>query len=433
MLTSLRYYPAFRWLWLSNLAGSAGRWSLVLILGSQVLQLSHSSFWVGAALFATQGPVVLLAPVSGIMADRFDRRTLNAASAGLSAVTTGALGLLSATGHLTLFIALLLSVLYGVSFVLQMTLRSTLVPSLVPPTHLLNAVSLSQVGTQGAEFIGPALTTAFLLLGGPTLAWSFCTILYLAAAILVLPIGPARAVRSGRNGNHVRMRDSFGYFALRPLALSAICAVALHCSLTMSYQGMLPMFVSNDLHAASSTYGSLLTSIGLGAVAGSLLLARLSSSRRYRLPIFATSLVGSGLFLSAMAMSPNNQLALAAGFFVGGTQAVFMSMTLALIQSSVDDSFRGRATSVYQMITLTPMALIGWGMGGLADVVEPRPVMLASGLLFLLAMALFAAVSPRLRRLLQPQGWHGSAGGMQPSQATAEVSSGMPASLRLPD
>jgi MFS family permease len=423
MLTSLRHYPAFRWLWLSNLAGSAGRWSLVLILGAQVSQLTHSSFWVGAALFATQGPVVLLAPVSGIMADRFDRRTLNAGSAGLSALTTGALALLSATGHLTLLIALLLSVLYGVSFVLQMTLRSTLVPSLVPSRHLLNAVSLSQVGTQGAEFIGPAVTTPFLVLGGPSMAWSFCTILYLAAAILVLPIGPARAVPSGGNDNRVRMRDSFGYFATRPLAMSAMCAVALHCSLTMAYQGMLPMFVSNDLHAASPTYGSLLTSIGLGAVAGSLLLARLSSSHRFRLPIFLASLVGSGLFLSAMAMSRNTQVALATGFFVGGTQAVFMSMTLALIQSSVDNSFRGRATSVYQLITLTPMALIGWGMGGLADVVEPRPVMLASGLLFLLAMAVFAAVSPWLRCLLRPHGWRVSAGEMQPSQATAELRS----------
>jgi len=197
MLTSVVRYPAFRWLWLSNLAGSAGRWSLVLILGVQVLQLTHSSFWVGAALFATQGPVILLAPISGILADRFDRRTLNAVSTAISAVVTEAFALLSLSGRLTLTLTMLLAVLYGVSFVLQMTLKSTLVPSLVEREHLLNAVSLSQVGTQGAEFIGPAITTPFLVAGGPAMAWTVCALLYAASTVLIFPIGPTRAMPEG--------------------------------------------------------------------------------------------------------------------------------------------------------------------------------------------------------------------------------------------
>jgi uncharacterized membrane protein YfcA len=84
---------------------------------------------------------------------------------------------------------------------------------------------------------------------------------------------------------------------------------------------------------------------------------------------------------------------------------MFMSMTLALIQGSVDNQFRGRATSFYQMITLAPMAIFGWGMGGLADITEPRPLMEVSGVLFLLAMAAYALWSPWLRRLFVPAGW----------------------------
>jgi MFS family permease len=187
----------------------------------------------------------------------------------------------------------------------------------------------------------------------------------------------------------------------------------------MAYQGMLPMFVSNDLHALSSTYGALLTSIGLGAVVGSLLLAGLSTGR-YRSLIFVVSLVGSGVFLSAMGAVHDNLLAIGLGFFVGGTQAVFMSMALTLIQGSVDNSFRGRATSVFQLITLTPMALIGWGMGGLADVVEPAPVMVVSGLCFVAAMALFAALSPWLRRLFRPDGWEVAAD-LRASEVAAQV------------
>jgi len=61
VLRSFRY-PRYRWLWFSNLAGSAGRWTLVLILSIQLLQMTHSSFWVGIGLFLTQGPVIVLAP-----------------------------------------------------------------------------------------------------------------------------------------------------------------------------------------------------------------------------------------------------------------------------------------------------------------------------------------------------------------------------------
>ena len=84
---------------------------------------------------------------------------------------------------------------------------------------------------------------------------------------------------------------------------------------------------------------------------------------------------------------------------------MFMTMTLAIIQSSVADEFRGRATSFYQMITLTPMALVGWGMGGLADISEPRPLMITLGIVFIVVMAVYALSSSWLRGLLRPSGW----------------------------
>ena len=90
------------------------------------------------------------------------------------------------------------------------------------------------------------------------------------------------------------------------------------------------------------------------------------------------------------------------GDFAG---AFTRSMTLAIIQSSVDDAFRGRATSIYQVTTLTPMALFGWGMGGLADIAEPRPLMITCGLAFLVVMAIYSAASTRLRVLFTPDGW----------------------------
>jgi MFS family permease len=399
--------PRYRWLWFSNVAGSTGRWALVLVLSAQLLQLTHSSFWVGLGLFLTQGPVVLVAPFSGALADRFDRRTLNVASVTVSAVTTGLFALLTWLGLMTLPATLVLSLAFGMSFVFQMTLRSTLVASIVPRDRLLNAVSLFQVGTQGAQFLGPIVATPLLVTRGPAAAWLLCSLLYTTAAALSAKVGEARVagpVADRREPLAARLALTLRYLRLRPLAWTAILAVTLHCSLTMTYQGMLPMFVSMDLGADTASYGLLLTSIGVGAVAGSLLLAR-TSGERHRPALFAVSLVGSGAALSVLGLAPDTTAAYVAGAIAGGTQAMFMSVTLALIQSSVGDEFRGRATSLYQMITLTPMAVFGWGMGGLADVMEPRPLMVAGGAAFLVAMAVYAWRSPSLRGLFRPDGW----------------------------
>ena len=402
MLSSFRY-PRFRWLWFSNLAGSAGRWTLVLVLSVQLLQMTHSSFWVGLGLFLTQGPVILLAPFSGALADRMDRRTLNVVSCLVSAAVTGLFGLFTwaHTDFLALWMALAL--LFGLSFVAQTTVRATLTPSMVPRDELLNATSLVQVSLQGAQFAGPLLATPILAAGGPALAWAFCSLLYVASGALCVTIGEVRGGGRRRDAGF-GLVVAYRYLRSRGAAWVAVWAVALHCMLTMSYQGMLPMFVAMDLHAGTSTYGALLTSIGLGAVVGSLGLAQFAG-RHYRPGLFGYAILFSGVALSVLGAATSASYALILGFLVGSSQAMFMSMTLAIIQSSVDDEFRGRATSFYQMITLTPMALFGWGMGGLADIAEPRPLMIVCGIAFVVVMAIYAAFSPRLRALFTADGW----------------------------
>jgi len=410
VLSSFRF-PRFRWLWFSNLAGSAGRWTLVLVLSVQLLQMTHSSFWVGLGLFLTQGPAILLAPISGALADRMDRRTLNVVSCLVSAAVTAVFALLSWAHSDLLAVWMALALIFGLSFVAQMTVRATLTPSLVPTGELLNATSLMQVSLQGAQFAGPLLATPILAAGGPAMAWTFCSLLYIASAALCVTIGEVRA-GGRRQDAGFGLVVAYRYLRSRGAAWVAVWAVALHCMLTMSYLGMLPMFVAIDLHAGTSTYGALLTSIGLGAVIGSLALAQFAGTR-YRPALFGYAIVFSGVALSMLGATTSASYALILGFLVGSSQAMFMSMTLAIIQSAVGDEFRGRATSFYQMITLTPMALFGWGMGGLADVTEPRPLMVTLGISFIVAMGIYALLSSWLRGLFRPVGW-------LPVPATAE-------------
>jgi hypothetical protein len=84
---------------------------------------------------------------------------------------------------------------------------------------------------------------------------------------------------------------------------------------------------------------------------------------------------------------------------------MFMSVTLALLQEWARDEYRGRVTSVYNLLSGGPMALMGWGDGGLADVYPPALVLVASGLVFIVAVAMMAGRSAELRRLFGRAGW----------------------------
>jgi hypothetical protein len=83
---------------------------------------------------------------------------------------------------------------------------------------------------------------------------------------------------------------------------------------------------------------------------------------------------------------------------------MFMSVTLSMVQEWARDEYRGRVTSVYNLLSGGPMALMGWGDGGLADVYPPALVLVASGLVFLLVMAAMAARSTEVRRLFTASG-----------------------------
>ena len=94
MLASLRY-GGYRWLWISNAAGNSGRWAFSMAIGWLTLELTHSGFWVGALVFASSGPLILVSPLAGMLADRIDRRLLLAAAFGVTALACGGIALLS--------------------------------------------------------------------------------------------------------------------------------------------------------------------------------------------------------------------------------------------------------------------------------------------------------------------------------------------------
>jgi hypothetical protein len=303
---------------------------------------------------------------------------------------------LSVAHLLTLPALVVLGLTFGAGFSVQITAWNVIVPQLVPRNDLLNAISLAAIARQGSEFVGPALATPLFVIAGPAAAFGLCFALYALALLLTLPIAAVKP--AGYSGMVRPIAEGLSYMRAVPTVWLLIVLVGAHCTLTMAYMGLLPSFVAGTLGGGDRLFGTIMTIVGLGAILGSLGLAALTSAR-YRGPWLLVTGVVSGLALSILGIAREPTLAIVAAFLVGASQTMFMSVTLAMVQEWARDEYRGRVTSVYNLLSGGPMALMGWGDGGLADVYPPALVLIISGLAFLVVMALMAFRFTEVRRM----------------------------------
>jgi len=387
-------FPDYRRLWLCIVVANSGRWSLALGAGWLLFNLTHSSFWVGASFFCIQGPALFMSPLAGVWADRHDRRRLLTLGLGLAVLATATLAFLTLSGVASLAPVMVCTLLCGIAFSVQGTAWGSLLPNVVPRDNLPNAIALQGTARQGAEFVGPALASPLLAVAGPGAVFAFAACCYGGALLLALRIEVRRLAPTQHWGNpFAPLRDGLRYVRAVPV----LGSVAFHCSLTMTYQGMLPQFASNLVANDGKVYGALMTAVGLGAIIGTLTLAAVPSQRWYGAAYVATALA-SGATLLLLGRSGAVAPALVAAVAIGATQAMFMAISFTFLQQLSPDAYVGRVTGLYNFLASGTMAFMSWGLGSLAVGTAPATLMTIAGGAFPAVVLLFVGV-PAFRQL----------------------------------
>jgi MFS family permease len=172
-------HPAFRALWIANLAGNTGLWIQNTGAGWLMTSLAPSPVMVSLVQAATMLPVFLFALPGGALADILDRRlTLIAAqiwivAAGIVLAALAAVGLLGAW-------VLALTFVIGAGTAVMFPGWAAATPELVPPDDLVQAIALNGVGFNLARAVGPALGGFALAMAGPAAAFSLDAVGFLA-------------------------------------------------------------------------------------------------------------------------------------------------------------------------------------------------------------------------------------------------------------
>jgi MFS family permease len=381
------FHTWFRWLWIASVASNIGTWMQNVGAAWMMTTLAPSALLVALVQTATNLPVFLLGVPAGAIADIVDRRKLLLITQGgmlAAAAALGALTLAGATGPWTL---LWLTFALGLGSTMNGPAWQAIMPELVPRKELPSAIALNSMGFNLARSIGPALGGLVVAAVGAGAAFALNAISFVGVMIVLyqwkrkpehLPITPEtvgaaiwagmRYVRFAPPMHAVLWRS--GTFVISGSALWSI----------------LPLVAKVELHSESSGFGLLLGCLGVGSIAGALMISRLRQLFSFN-AIATASVVLFGLVNIALAYLASFA-AVALALLAGGVAWMAVNSTLnTAAQTSLPAWVRARGLGVYLLVFQGAMAVGSVIWGEIATHFGLRTTLLVAGIALLAAAA----------------------------------------------
>jgi MFS family permease len=395
----------YRLFFIGQLISLVGSWMTQIATSWLVYRLTKSSLMLGAVSFAGQIPAFLLAPLAGVLIDRWDLRKTLLVTQVLAMFQSFALAYFTLTGKINIPILLSLYVFQGAINGLDIPARQAIVWQLVTdPNDLGNAVALNSSQFNFARLIGPSIAGFVIAAVGEGYCFLIDGFSYLAAiaAIYLIVLAP----RPRRNApKHVLSElleglvYTIGFPPLRELLLlSAIVSL-----LGIPYTVLMPVFASELLNGGPKTLGLLMGGIGVGAVIGAILLA----SRRTVVGLgrwIVTAGLGFCAALTVFALSSHVWLSVVMMGFTGLCLVIVNASINTLVQTIAEEDKRGRVLSLLMMCFLGMAPLGGLMFGELArnDRFGPRETVIAGVACVAVAVLRFGAKLPHIRAHVRP-------------------------------
>lgn len=384
------------------MASSAGMWTFIVAVSWFAFRESDSSAWVGIITFSGMIPFLIASPISGLLADRMNRRNMVVLSFGGDALVVGALTALVLLGQVQLWHVVVAAFVSGVFRTSAEPAIQSLIPNQVPESDLLNAITLNAMTRHGARLLGPLIV---IILGGvdkvdvkSVLILSTC--LYAVGTVVMLRIitvskGERVVGQSAVKG----MMEGLSFIYRNQTIAIFILLVAFHCALVMSFESILPVFSTEQLGATDlSVLNLLVMGFGIGSMLGVLLIAGVRGEKLKGQLLVWTG-IASGVAPIIFAFMTNVASAVFMTAMMGASQGVFMAITNVYVLTITPDRLRGRVTSLYTLHAGGIMAFANLGYGFLADAISAPFIFVTTGTIFLVFVVSIMAGQPILRRV----------------------------------
>lgn len=370
-----------------------GTWMQRVAQAWLVLELTGSGTAVGTVTAFQFLPILVLAPLGGLMADRLDKRRILYLTQSVAAISALGLGAVVLTDVVELWMVYISALLLGMAAAFDTPARQTFVEEMVGRGQLSNAVSLNTTLVNAARIIGPAI--AGFLIVGVGIGWCFVvngvSYVSLIVALLVMRTDelhpPTITARSRR-----QILEGFRYVMRTPDVRTPLVLMAIAGLFVYEYQVMLPLFARFTFGGDAQTFAAMSSAMGVGAVIGGLFAA----SRVNQAPVsLAKTGIAFGVIQLIVSLAPTLWMAFGTLAVVGAASVTFIALGNTTLQLTSEPAVRGRVMGMYVLAFFgtTPVGapLMGW----VGEHAGPRFALALGGVAILLG-SLYAL--PRLSR-----------------------------------
>jgi MFS family permease len=388
----------FRLLWLGQLISASGTMMQTAAILWHVYDVTHQPVALGLVGLVRIVPVVGLSLVSGLAADRFDRRRLMLFTQTGMAVCAALLGLLAVSGVKAVWPIYLLAALSSAFGAFDLPARQSLIPNLVPREDLSNAFSVNSTMMQAASVVGPAMAGTVIAQAGVQWAYWFNAASFLAVivALLAMHVRPTIAKADRPAVSVGAALEGLRFVRHTPIILSTMLLDFI-ATFFSSANALLPIYAEDILHVGPAGYGWLYAAAAVGAVVAAFILTFVRTINRQG-PVLIIAVLIYGLATVLFGFSTVFVAAFLALACTGAADTVSMVIRSTMRQLNTPDNLRGRMVSVNMMFFMGGPQL-GEMEAGLVAAWLGAPFSVISGGVACIAVTLWVA-----RRW--PQLWH---------------------------
>lgn len=343
-----------------------GTWLQVVALGWLVLKLTNSVFLIGLVAAVATLPTLLFSLFGGVIVDRFPKIKILIFTQFLAMILAFILGLLTIFNVIELWEIIVLSFLLGLVTALDVPARQAFTIEMVGKENLPSAISLNSGIFNGARVIGPGIAGFLIAIFGVGGAFILNGLSYIAVIIALLLMRVASVVHETHPNPLQAIKEGVHYSAKHPIIRTLLIFAGIVSIFGWSYTTILPFIVEHTFHMGAEGLGYMYAASGIGALFATVVVsafAKKISSTFFILGGNTLFAVGAILF----SLTSNAYLAYLFLFIAGFGLLAEFAMMNTMIQSLVEDRYRGRVLSIYTIMFLGLTPLGNLQIGYLAE------------------------------------------------------------------
>jgi MFS family permease len=382
----------FRVFFVGEVISTVGSWMQMLAQGWLVLELTGSGGALGVTLALQTLPILVIGAWGGVLADRVDNRRLLAVTALLGMAQAVALGVMEATGNVTIHWLYFFAFVLGVVTAFDRPAMQAMNYELAGPDDLPSAIGIASTINSGGRLLGPALAGILIATVGMAPVFFLNAATFAAVIIAVVLIRADEMFPRATHLTRARLRDGLAYVWHQPTLRLTMAVMAVVGTFAYNFAIMVPSMIRFEFDASPVALGIVQAVGGVGSVIGGL-----AAGSLYRPTTRVLGLVAAvfGGCIALTAVAPSVALFAVLWLPLGISSAVFSTVDQTVLQRETAPEYQGRVMSLFTIAWMGTTPIGGLIAGAVIDQWSARVALGVGATAALLSGLVALAVSRR--------------------------------------